>query len=117
MARTKAKSAPAKRTLPAGFKAIEHIGNFWNGREPGDSIVGRLVKISVKHFPKGKYAARDANIYMLDVNGKKIEVTQSGGLGAMESVKKGQQVYIEFLGMKKLPGKKERMKEYLVAVK
>jgi len=102
--------------LPAGFKAIEHLGAFWKGDKPGDSITGKLVSKKVKHFPKGKYAARDANVYTLDVKGKKVEVTQSGGLGALEEVRKGQQVYIQFLGMRKLPGKKA-MRDFLVATK
>lgn len=116
MAKSKTVARPASK-LPAGFKAIEHLGDFWNGKEPGDNITGKLVSKKVKHFAKGKYAARDANVYVIDVKGKKLEVTQSGGLGALEDVKKGQSVYIEFLGMKKLAGKKEKMKEYLVAVK
>ena len=103
--------------LPTGFKAIEHIGSFWTGHKPGDSITGVYRGSKVKHFPKGKYPARDANEHTIEVKGgKKITVTQSGGLGALQDVKKGQAVYVEFLGIRKLPGKKS-MKDYLVAVK
>jgi hypothetical protein len=102
--------------LPKGFKPIEHLGSFWSGQKPGDTIQGKYLGHKVKHFPKGKYPARDANIHTLDVKGKKIEITQSGGLGALEEVKKGQTVWIAYMGQKKLPGKKS-MREYTVAVK
>lgn len=123
MAKKKGRPAGTKNVvqsrveLPKGFKAIEHIGNYWRGEKPGDSITGKLVKSGTKHFPKGKYAARDANVYTLDVDGRKVEITQSGGLGALEQVKKGQMVYVQFLGMKKIKGKKESMREFLVAAK
>lgn len=115
----RAKSKRSGIALPAGFKAIERLGNFWVGRKPGESITGKLLSVKEKHFDANKklgYAARDVNVYTLDVKGKKIEVTQSGGLGALEEVRKGQTVYICFLGMKKLAGR-QAMREYVVAVK
>lgn len=119
---SKSKAAPIK--LPSGFKAIEKMGNFWVGRKPGDTFQGKLKSSKAKDFPKTKdYAASTRNVYTFEaavVNGEKqpgaIEITQSGGLGALELVKKGQQVFIVFLGMKKLPGKSP-MREYQVAVK
>lgn len=108
----------SKVSLPAGFKAIEHLGSFWKGEKPGDTVSGKLISSKVKHFPKqGKYAARDANVYTLQLaSGKKLEVTQSGGLGALEEVKKGQTVCIVFMGMKAIKGR-SAMREYMVGVK
>lgn len=105
-------------TFPAGFKPIEHMGSFWSGKTPGEHFEGRLLSSAVKHFPKSKgYEARDANVYTFETKDKnKIEITQSGGLGALTKVKKGQWVYIIFMGMKKLKGKMA-MREYAVAVK
>lgn len=114
----KEKVAAIKPQLPKGFKALEGGGKFWSGQKPGDQITGKLVKSTVKHFPKGKYPARDANVYILHTaDGRDVEVTQSGGLNAMEQVKKGQTVCIVFLGMKKLKGRREPMREYAVGVK
>jgi hypothetical protein len=111
----------AGRLLPKGFKAIEHQGNFWKGNRVGDSIEGKLIKVAVKHFPAArvngvKYQERDANVYTLSTATGSVEVTQSGGLGALTQVKKGQTVYIAFVRMKKLPGKSP-MREYIVGVK
>lgn len=107
----------AEPMLPKGFKPIERLGGFWVGRNRGDTFEGVLLKKRVKHFPKsGKYAARDANVYTFKTKGGDCEITQSGGLGALEQVKKGQHVFIRFLGMKKLAGK-QAMREYVVGVK
>jgi hypothetical protein len=110
------KSKTVEVKLPSGFKAIEHIGSFWKGREPGDTLEGVMKSRKVKHFPKnGKYKARDANVFIITTkDGRDIEVTQSGGLGALGDVKKGQKVFIGFVGMKKLAGK-TAMREYIVA--
>lgn len=107
-----------KPALPSGFKALENIGKFFSGKEPGDQLVGKLVKVESKHFPKGRYPARDANVYTIRTkDGNDVEVTQSGGLGALQQVKKGQTVAIVYLGMKKLKGRREPMREYAVGVK
>ena len=119
MAKAKAKSKAKQNMLPSGFKPIDPIGAFWSGREPGDKFEGTLVSVKTKHFEKnGKYAARDANVYTFKSKdgGKPVEITQSGGLGALQQVKKGQQVCIVFVGMKKLKGKAD-MREYQVGVK
>jgi hypothetical protein len=55
-------------------------------------------------------------VYTLSTATGSVEVTQSGGLGALTQVKKGQTVYIAFVRMKKLPGKSP-MREYIVGVK
>jgi hypothetical protein len=110
-------SAKSNLQLPSGFKAIEHLGAFWSGKNPGDQITGKMLSRTTKKFPKtAKYPARTANVYTLDVKGQKIEVTQSGGLGALEEVKKGETVCILYLGLKKLAGK-QAMREYVVGIK
>ena len=116
MSKTKSNTA-AKKQLPKGFKEITGQGNFWKGNDKGDTITGKLKGTRVHTFPKeGRREARDANVYLLDTADGEVEVTQSGGLGALTKVKKGQTVYIEFVGMKKLPGKSP-MREYIVGVK
>lgn len=118
MAFKKPKDSTKTFQLPKGFKAIEGGGKFWSGQKPGDSITGKLVKVSVKHFPKGKFPARDANVYILHTSdGRDVEVTQSGGLNCLEKAKKGQTVCIVFIGMKKLKGRREPMREYIAGVK
>lgn len=114
----KPKSNTSTRSkLPSGFKEISGQGNFWKGQKVGDTITGKLVGTRIHHFEKnGKIAASDANVYKLATADGDIEVTQSGGLGALTRVKKGQTVYIEFVGMKKLKGRSP-MREYVVAVK
>jgi hypothetical protein len=107
----------AKKQVPKGFKEITGQGNFWKGKDKGDSITGKLKGTRTHTFPKkGRQEARDANVYLLETADGEIEVTQSGGLGALTKVKKGQTVYIEFVGMKKLQGKSP-MREYIVGVK
>lgn len=116
----KGKAGPANKmiALPSGFKSIERIGSFWRGDSRGDALTGKMLGVKLKHFDKkGSYAARDVNVYTIQtLDGKKVEVTQSGGLGALELVKKGQSVHIVFLGMKNLKGKSP-MREYAVGVK
>lgn len=116
MAKAKSSARDAVK-LPSGFKAIERIGSFWKGEKHGDSIEGKLLKITTKTFPKnGKIPARDAQVYHLETPSGVREVTESGGLGALTQVKKGQTVYIAFVGMKKLKGRSP-MREYIVGVK
>lgn len=114
----KAAKANKMIELPKGFKAIERMGTFWRVENVGDTLQGKMLSVKTKHFDKkGSYPARDAFVYTIETaDKKKVEVTQSGGLGALESVKKGQQVCIIFLGMKKLKGKSP-MREYAVGVK
>lgn len=116
MAKPKSKDSVG-RSLPKGFKEITGQGNFWKGEKVGDTITGKLKSTRVHHFEKnGRIAARDANVYLLTTVDGDVEVTQSGGLGALTKVKKGQTVFIQFVGMKKLKGRSD-MREYIVGVK
>lgn len=107
-----------KPQLPAGFKVISGGGNSWRPEKIGDSIMGKFVKSKVVTMEKkGKIPARDVNVYSIETKEGLRDVWQSGGLGALALVKKGQQVFIQFIGKKVITKGQQPMREFVVAVK
>lgn len=122
-AKTK-KSSSIKARLPAGYKAIEGGGNAWRTDKKGDSIEGKLIKVKVVHMPaQGKKntpsfrPARDVNLYSIETASGVVNVFQSAGLKALESVKKGKSVYIQYIGSRIIKKGQAPMREYIVATK
>lgn len=112
------KSANGKVQLPKGWKAITGGGNSWKPAKSGESIEGVMLGSKVVSLPKnGRIPARDVNVYTVKTKDADVDVWQSGGLKALEKIKKGKPVYIQFLGMKKIKGQAQPMREYLVATK
>lgn len=105
--------------LPKGFKAISGGGNSWKPAKPGDSIEGIMAGSKVVSLPKnGRIPARDVNVYSIkQKSGEAIDVWESGGLKALAKIKKGKPVFIAFVGMKKIKGQSQPMREYLVGTK
>ena len=120
----------AKRTnkirfsLPKGYKAIEGGGNAWRTEKKGDSIEGKLLKVKSIHMAaQGKKntpsfrAARDVNLYSIETANGVVNVFQSAGLKALESVKKGHSVFIQYIGSRVIKKGQAPMREYIVATK
>lgn len=104
--------------LPTGFKAISGGGNSWKPAKKGEAIQGVMIGVKTITMPKkGKQPARDVNLYTIRTKDADLGVFESGGLRALAKIKKGKQVYIQFLGMKKIPGQVQPMREYVVATK
>lgn len=104
--------------LPAGFKAISGGGNSWKPAKKGESITGVMGKAKVVSLPKnGRIPARDVNVYNITTKDGSVDVWESGGLKALAKIKKGKPVYIQFIGMKKIKGQAQPMREYVVATK
>jgi hypothetical protein len=125
MAKAKAIRKSSIRTkLPAGYKAIEGGGNAWKTDKKGESIEGKLVKVKVVKMPaQGKKntpsfrPARDVNLYSIETSSGIVNVFQSAGLKALESVKKGRSVFIQYVGQRVITKGQNPMREYIVATK
>lgn len=125
MAKAKATRKSSVRTkLPAGYKAIEGGGNAWKTEKKGESIEGKLIKVKVIKMPaRGKkgsssyQAARDVNLYTIETASGVVNVFQSAGLKALESVKKGKSVFIQYIGKRVITKGQNPMREYIVATK
>lgn len=112
----KAKSKAPALVLPRGFKAISG-GSSWKGENIGDTLTGKLIKVTTEHFEKrGKQPARDVQCYLIEAADGPHKVFQSAGLKALENVKKGQRVYIGYMGKKVITRGHNPMREYTVAV-
>jgi hypothetical protein len=125
MAKAKAKKSNSiKARLPAGYKAIEGGGSSWKTDKKGDNIEGKLIKVKVVHMPsRGKkgtssfQAARDVNLYSIETKDGVVNVFQSAGLKALESVKKGRSVFIQYIGSRVISKGQNPMREFIVATK
>lgn len=125
MAKAKAQRKSSIRTkLPAGYKAIEGGGNAWKTEKKGESIEGKLLKVKVIKMPaRGKkgtnsfQAARDVNLYSIETASGVVSVFQSAGLKALENVKKGRSVFIQYIGKRIISKGQNPMREYIVATK
>jgi hypothetical protein len=125
MAKAKATRKSSIRTkLPAGYKAIEGGGNAWKTEKKGESIEGKLIKVKVIKMPaRGKKGsssyqmARDVNLYTIETANGVVNVFQSAGLKALESVKKGKSVFIQYIGKRVITKGQNPMREYIVATK
>lgn len=107
-----------QKKLPAGFKAISGIGGGWKPDKPGATVQGILVRVKVVKLPKkGKDPARDWKIYILKTKDGEVEIGESAGVRSLGQVKKGREVYIEYLGKKKIGGGRQPMRDFLVATK
>lgn len=120
----KTRKSTVKAKLPAGYKAIEGGGSSWKTDKKGDSIEGKLLKVKVVHMPaRGKkgtsnfQSARDVNLYSIETRDGVVNVFQSAGLKALESVKKGKSVFIKYIGARVITKGQNPMREYIVATK
>lgn len=111
----KAKIAPQ---LPKGFTAISRGGDSWKPEKPGDSVIGKMVGVKTVDLPKnGRIPARTLNVYSIETKEGVRSVWESGGLKALAEVKKGAQVAIVFVGLKKIKGQTNPMREFVVGTK
>lgn len=108
-----------KVSLPAGFKAIGGFGgDSWQPKKPGDTVQGKFVGTKKVKVPKkGKREGYERNLHTIATKTGDVQVWQSAGLRALESVKKGTQVAIVYLGKKKIPGQVQPMRDYAVGTK
>lgn len=120
----KVRNSSIKAKLPAGYKAIEGGGNAWKTEKKGDSIEGKMLKVKViKMAAQGKKntpsfrPARDVNLYSIETHTGVVNVFQSAGLKALESVKKGKSVFIQYIGSRVIKKGQAPMREYIVATK
>jgi hypothetical protein len=122
--KAKARKSSVRTKLPAGYKAIEGGGNAWKTEKKGESIEGKLLKVKVIKMPaRGKkgtnsfQAARDVNLYSIETASGVVNVFQSAGLKALESVKKGRSLFIQYIGKRVISKGQNPMREYIVATK
>lgn len=107
-----------KPALPKGFTAITGGGDSWRPEKVGASLQGVLRNVKKVHMPKkGKMAARDVNIYTITTPTGDVQVWESAGLRALATVKKGRQVFVQYVGKKVIGKGRNPMREFVVAVK
>lgn len=108
-----------KVTLPKGFKAITGGGgDSWKPEKAGATLHGVMAGSKSVHFEKkGNQPARDVNIYTIRTKEGDVNVWASAGLSALEKIKKGKEVFIQYLGLKKMGKGKNPMRDYIVATK
>jgi hypothetical protein len=112
-----AEKSNGKVKLPKGFKAIVG-GDSWKPEKEGENILGVLAAVELVHMPeKGKTPARDVNKYTIKTKEGEVVLWQSAGLTALEKVKKGTAVYIEYLGSEVYKKGQAPMRKYTVATK
>jgi len=113
----KAKRTATKGTLPKGFKVLG--GGAWSPAKVGDSITGKMFKsesVTQKNMQTGKPEQR--TVYTIhSTDGEVLKVWESAGLKALQRVKKGAPVYIEFIGMGEKKKGRNPARLYLVATK
>lgn len=110
--------------LPKGYKAIEGGGSSWKTEKKGDHIEGKMAKVKSIRMPaRGKkgtasyQAPRDVNLYTIETKDGPVSLFQSAGLKALESVKKGQSVFIQYIGKRVITKGQNPMREFIVATK
>lgn len=106
--------------LPKGFKAISGLGSTWDfEKEP--CIEGKIVTFgevqSRYKDPETKKFKMQKNCTIELKDKSTRTVWESAALRSLFDQKEGAQVAIVFLGRKKLEGRKEPMKNFLVGVK
>ena len=111
----------AKLTLPKGFQAIHGGGKFppaWDFKKT-KTLQGKIVASRKATFDKGKKDERTITIWTVKTATGEVSVYESAGLRGLLQVKKGAEIFIQYLGKKKIPGRKgqQPMNDFAVAAK
>lgn len=108
-----------KVSLPKGFNPIAAGGQFAPSHDfrLEKICTGALLAVRKTTFDKGKKDERTVRIATIKTAKGERSVWESAGNRALFDVKKGTQVFVQYIGMKKLKGKKNAMREFVVAVK
>jgi hypothetical protein len=114
----KARKNNIKFELPKGYKSITG-GSSWKPDKPGDFIEGIYNGKKELHMEKrGRIPARDVNLHHIkQSDGSVIDIFQSGGLKALESLKKGTKVFIQYVGKRVITKGQQPMREFIVGTK
>lgn len=110
----------AKVTLPKGFQTISGFANSWKPDKKGASLQGKLVAIKsveVSRKQGKKIVKADVNKYTIRTAAGDVDVWESAGLRTLQQVKKGQEVFIQYIGKRVITKGQNPMREFLVAVK
>jgi len=110
----------AKVTLPKGYQTISGFANSWKPDKKGASLQGVLVaikKVTVERKRGKKTVKEDVNKYTFRTLTGDVDVWESAGLRSLQQVKKGQSVFIQFIGKRIITKGQNPMREFLVAVK
>ncbi len=104
--------------LPAGFKAVSGLGQSWKPKKKGETVQGILRNIrTVKIAKKGKQPAREWRIAVITTDSGDVEIGESAGVRALFDQKKGSRVAVQYLGLRKIPGRPQPMRDFVVGVK
>lgn len=110
-----------KVAVPAGFKAISNMGgDAWKPTKAGASIqgvMGGTKTVQVERKEGKKKVKVDAHIYTIITKDGDVQVWESAGLKSLSTVKKGKQVFIQYIGQRVITKGQNPMREYLVATK
>lgn len=108
----------SKIQLPKGFNPIQAGGQFapsvdWKRTK---TVTGKLVALRSAKFKGQDGKPRTVRIAEIEISkGNNVSIFESAGNRALFDVKKGTRVFVAYKGLKKLPGRKQPMREFVVA--
>lgn len=104
--------------LPKGFKSITGLSESWKPKKKGERLEGALRNVRTIKIPKkGKEPARDWRVYVIATEHGDVEIGESAALRGLATVRKGSRVCIVYLGKRKIPGRPQPMRDFMVGVK
>lgn len=104
--------------LPKGFKPLTVLSTSWKPTKKGDTVEGILRNIKAVNLPKtGKIPARTVNVFTITTSNGDVDVWESAALRALAKVRKGSRVAIVYLGLRKIPGRPQPMRDFAVGIK
>jgi len=110
----------AKMQLPAGFEPISGGGKFapsWDFKRQ-KIVQGIVTRFGSATVNKGKKDERTVKVATIkQKGGAEVSVFESGGNKGLFAVKKGAEVFIQYIGKKKLPGRKQPMNDFIVGAR
>jgi hypothetical protein len=113
----KQKKSTIKSELPKGYTSISS-GNSWRPEKAGEQVEGVYLGFKVVHQEKrGKMKARDVNVHRIQTSTGVVEVWQSAGLKALESVKKNSKILIRMIGKRVITRGQNPMREFIIGTK
>lgn len=109
--RAKAGEVTSGGWRPVAGSKFPDIYDFAKKKKPLIGIVSSVKTVSIR---RGKKLVQSRIAYIVDSDGVLWGVWQSAALeGFFQQMKKGQEVKIEYRGLKKIKGQKNAMKDFI----
>jgi hypothetical protein len=118
----KEKAQAIKPQLPAGFKAIARRGGSWPQQDakPGEVLEGKLVKfdeVQSKYKNKKTKKFEMQKTAIVETKSGNVTIYENAALSGVFDVKPGRQIYIQYLGSRKVKGYSKPFRDFIVGWK